>query len=45
MDSARQSFTQHKLELGSSELQTVSTYKPGGTTIIAQGDATGRITF
>jgi hypothetical protein len=37
-------FQQYKIELGSSELQTVSTYKPGGTAIIAQGDATGRIT-
>jgi hypothetical protein len=44
IDSAHQSFTQHKIELGSSELQTVSTYKPGGTAIIAQGDVTGRIT-
>jgi hypothetical protein len=43
IDSAHQSFTQHKLEIGSSELQTVSTYKPGGTAIIAQGDATGRV--
>jgi hypothetical protein len=40
-DSAHQAFTQHKIEIGSSELQTVSTYKPGGTAIIAQGDATG----
>jgi hypothetical protein len=45
IDSARQSFTQYKLELGSSELQTVSTYKPGGTAIISQGNATGRITY
>jgi hypothetical protein len=45
-DSARQAFTQHKIEIGSSELQTVSTYKPGGgTAIIAQGDATGRVTY
>jgi adenine specific DNA methylase Mod len=43
-DSARHTFQQHNIELGSSELQTVSTYKPGGTTIITQEDATGRIT-
>jgi hypothetical protein len=43
--SAKQAFTQHKLELGSSELNTVSTYKPGGTAISAQGNATGRIIF
>lgn len=45
LTSARHIFRQHKIELGSSELRTVSTYKPGGTAIIAQGDATGRIIF
>jgi hypothetical protein len=43
IDNARTTFRQHKIELGSSALHTVSTYKPGGTAIIAQGDATGRI--
>jgi hypothetical protein len=43
-DSVHHIFQQYKIELGSSELQTVSTYKPGRTAIIAQGDATGRIT-
>ena len=28
IDSARQAFSQNKIELGSSELHTVSTYKP-----------------
>jgi hypothetical protein len=45
IDNAKTTFRQHKIELGSSELHTVSTYKPGGTAIIAQGNATGRITF
>jgi hypothetical protein len=43
--SACHTFQQHKIELGSSELRTVSTYKPGRTALIAQGDATGRIIF
>jgi hypothetical protein len=45
LSSARHIFQQHKIELGSSELRMVSKYKPGGTAIIAQGDATGRIIF
>jgi hypothetical protein len=45
IDSARNTFQKHKIELGSSKLKTVSTYKPGGTAIIAQGDATGHIIF
>jgi hypothetical protein len=45
IESAKQAYKQHKLELGSSELNTVSTYKPGGTAISAQGNATGRIIF
>jgi hypothetical protein len=45
ISSARHVFQQHKIELGSSELHTVSNYKPGETTIIAQGDATGRIIY
>jgi hypothetical protein len=43
IDSACQAFNQYKLEIRSSKLQIVSTYKPGGTVIIAQGDATGRV--
>jgi hypothetical protein len=31
------------VELGSSEYQALTDYKPGGTSIIAQGDITGRI--
>jgi hypothetical protein len=33
-----------QLELGSSEYQSITNYKPGGAAIIAQGDSTGRIT-
>jgi hypothetical protein len=34
-----------QLELGSSEYQSITNYKPGGTAIIVQGDSTGHITL
>ena len=34
---------QHLIELGSSDFLTISSYKPGGTGLIAQGAITGRI--
>jgi exonuclease III len=33
----------HRIEIGGSALKTITTYKPGGTALIAQGDITGRI--
>jgi hypothetical protein len=40
---ARQVHHPVRLELGSSEYQSITNYKPGGTAIIVQGDTTGRI--
>jgi hypothetical protein len=40
---ARQIHHKYKLEIGSSDTQTVTTYKPGGTALIAQGNITGRV--
>jgi hypothetical protein len=42
--SARNVFDKHVIELGSSQLRTVTSHKPGGTGLIAQGNIVGRIT-
>jgi hypothetical protein len=40
---ARQIHHKYKLEIGSSDTRTVTTYKAGDTVLIAQGNITGRV--
>jgi exonuclease III len=41
--SARKVFDKHVIELGSTQLRTVTSYKPGSTGLIAQGNIVGYI--
>jgi hypothetical protein len=43
LTATKQIHRKQRVELGSSAMKTITTYKPGGTALLAQGDITGRI--
>jgi hypothetical protein len=43
LKASKQIHRKQRVEIGSSALKTITTYTPGGTALLAQGDLTGRI--